>query len=120
MQCDLLTSNFKDWKAMSPIKKSIERIQQSGGSLSHCGGLLKLGLRKAFELKKQRRNPPGVKLRCAYSGCQMYDTTISYSSARSNGLCPGPYINHWLDCAGCGSERVGDHASCVSCGKTFV
>ena len=120
MQCDLLTSNFKDPKMTSLMKENIERIKTSEGSLSHGAGPLKLGLRKAFELKKQRRIPPGVKLRCPYSSCQKYNTTIPYSSAQSNGLCPGTGRNHWLECVGCGSTRGGNHASCESCEEMFV
>ena len=119
-QCDLLTSNFKDSEAtFLAMKENIERIQQSEGSLSHCADSLNLGLRKAFELKKQRRSPPGVKLRCAaYSSCQIYNTTISCSSAQSHGTCP--YCNHWLHCAGCGTQRNGNYASCGSCRKKFI
>ena len=115
MQCDLLTSNFKDPKMTSLMKENIERIKTSEGSLSHCAGSLKLGFRRAFELKKQRR---GVKLRCNFSRCQMYNVHVSYSSAHSNGWCS--FCNYWLYCAGCGSQRGGNPTSCGSCGKRFI
>ena len=67
MQFDLLISNPKNPKTIVLVKENIGHI--SDGSLSHCAGSLKLGLEKAFDLKKQKRQPPGVKLRCSDYRC---------------------------------------------------
>jgi hypothetical protein len=53
MQCELLTSDFKEEKTIALVKDNIRGI--SDGSSSHCAGALQLGLEKAFELKKKRQ-----------------------------------------------------------------
>ena len=55
LQCGLLVSSFRDQKTITRVKENIGRI--SDGSSSHCAGALKLGLKKAFELKKKRHPP---------------------------------------------------------------
>ena len=55
VECDLLTSNFRDPKATALVKDKIGHIFD--GSLSQCAGSLKLGLRNAFETKKQKTYP---------------------------------------------------------------
>ncbi|KAF9650018.1 hypothetical protein BDM02DRAFT_3128015 [Thelephora ganbajun] len=60
MQCELLISNLRDQKTIRLVKENIGHI--SDGSSSHCGGALKLGLKKAFELKKKKRQPPAIAL----------------------------------------------------------
>ncbi|KAF9641851.1 hypothetical protein BDM02DRAFT_3133524, partial [Thelephora ganbajun] len=57
-QCELLISNFRDQKTIRLVKENIGHI--TDGSSSYCGGALKLGLKKAFELKKKKRQPPVV------------------------------------------------------------
>ena len=56
LQCGLLVSSFRDQNTIARMKENIGRI--SDGSSSHCAGALKLGLKKAFELKKKKRQPP--------------------------------------------------------------
>ena len=106
IQCELLVSNFKDPKTVALVKKNIKHI--SDGSSSHCAGALKLGLKKAFELKKQKRQPPGG-----------YSNHVSYSDIGSNVICPccGSY---YLACVDCGYERESDYESCQGCGKRFI
>ena len=72
MECDLLISNFKNAKTIDLVNENIGRI--SGGSSSHSASALKLGLKKAFDLKKQS---PGVKLRCSNGNCAWYSNPSS-------------------------------------------
>ena len=114
MECDLLISNFKNAKTIDLVNENIGRI--SGGSSSHSASALKLGLKKAFDLKKQ---PPvtGVNLlRCSNSYCTWYRNPRSYSSVNtSNGLTCNN-CNYHLQCAGCGYNRTGQYRTCQSCG----
>jgi len=118
MQCDLLISNFRDPKTIRLVKENIGRI--SDGSLSHCTSPLKLGLKKAFELKKQKRQPPGVLLRCSYTGCGWYSNPVSYASVGTNVYCPNRHGNYYMQCVGCGTNRTSSYTSCQSCGKKFI
>jgi len=122
MECDLLISKFRDPKTIALVKDNIERV--SDGSLSHCADSLKLGLKKAFDLKKQKRQPPGVKLRCSYSSCTWYNNHVSYSSVGSNVYCTMCNRNGWgsyyFQCTGCRYNRTSSYPSCQSCGKRFV
>jgi len=124
MQCELLISNFKDRETIARVKEIIGRVPDEPSS--HRGGALKLGLEKAFELKKQKRQPPGVLLRCTYSPCAWYHTPVTYSSAGTNlnGHCQNcinrGYGGRYLQCVGCGTNRNGRHASCQSCKRNFT
>ena len=121
MECELLTSNFKDPKTIPLVKENIGRI--SDGSSSHRTGALKLGLKKAFELKKQKRQPPGVLLRCTGPNygydCEWANTPVSYSSVGSEIYCPN-CGSYYMQCSDCGYERTSNYASCQSCGKGFI
>jgi hypothetical protein len=121
MQCDLLTSNFKDPKTIGRMKENIGRI--SDGSSPHCGGPLKLGLKKAFELKKQKRQPRGPLLRCSRNGCARYSTPVAYSVVGSTVYCQNcqyNYGNYYMQCTGCSYSRTSSYNACQSCGKKFV
>ena len=122
MECDLLVSNFRDPKTIALVKDNIERV--SDGSLSHCADSLKLGLKKAFDLKKQKRQPPGVKLRCNYSSCTWYNNYVSYSSVGSNVYCTMCSRNGWgnryFQCTSCWQNRTSNYTSCQYCGKRFA
>jgi hypothetical protein len=117
IQCDLLISNSKDPKTITLMKGSIGRI--SDGSSFHSAGPLKLGLEKAFELKKQQRKPPGVLLRCSYTSCAWYSNPVSYGSVGSNTDCPN-CGNYYMQCVGCSYQRTSNYTSCQSCGKSFI
>ena len=123
MQCELLMSNISDPKTITRMKEIIGNI--SDGSSSYCAGALKLGLKKAFEFKRQKRQPPGVLLHCSLGGCPWY-TSVAYSSAGShiNGYCQACLNNRrsarYLLCVGCGTVRAGVYASCQGCGKKFL
>ena len=124
MQCELLISNISDPKTIKRMKEIIGYI--SDGSSSHSAGALKLGLKKAFELKKRKRQPPGVLLQCNSGYCSWYNNPVPYSSA---GPHPYGYCQACLDCglcaryllcAGCGHARTGVFTSCQGCGQKFI
>jgi len=118
MQCELLVSKFNDPKTIALVRENIGNI--SDGSSSHCAGALKLGLKKAFNLKKQKRKPPGVPLRCTYSGCGWYNDRISYSAIGSNTYCPHCNCGYYMQCVGCEHPRTGNYPSCQGCGERFI
>ena len=79
MQCDLLVTTFKDQKTIALVKENIRDI--SDGSSSHHAAPLQLGLIKAFELKKNKKQPPGT--RCSRVDCPSYQDQDSSSSIPS-------------------------------------
>ena len=118
MQCDLLTSSFKNPKTIALMKENIGHI--SDGTSPHCAIALKLGFKKAFDVKKRER---GVLLRCPNYRCGWYGGTISYSSVGSEAFCPSCSnyrSKYYLECVGCGYSRSGSYTSCQSCGKRFI
>ena len=121
MQCDLLVSNFKDQKTIGLVKENIRQI--SGGSCSHRAAALHLGLEKAFELKKRKRQASGTRLRCSRVGCSSYTDHVSLSSIGVNthfcNKCSNLGCYRFL-CASCGYNRTGNYTSCQGCAKTFI
>ena len=122
-QCELLISNFKDPKTIALVKETIEHIPD--GPSSQCADALKLWLKKAFELKKQKVLESGVQLRCTRVGCERHDQPVSYRLAGSSVYCESCYRNYYSDrymeCSGCRYRRtVVTHTSCGSCGKKFM
>ena len=120
MECELLISNLKDPNTVELVKENIGRI--SDGASSHCASALKLGLKKAFELKKQQR---GALLRCPRVGCARNTTPVSYSYVGSETYCGNcrhrhRVGNYYMQCTGCSNARTGNYASCESCGKKFM
>jgi hypothetical protein len=112
MQCDLLVSNFKNPMTIDLVKENIENI--SDGSVPHCAGPLTLGLKKAFDLKKQSKY---VKLRCSSTYCSWYNNYVA-RAARPNNCCST--CGNWMQCVGCGYTRTGSYVSCQSCLKNFA
>jgi len=117
MECELLVSNFGDPKTIALVKEDIGR--SSDGSSSHRAGAMKLGLRKAVELKKRKKQPPGAPLRCGNHQCAL---PTPYSSIGSALWCSnsGNCCAYYFQCGDCGYERTSDYTSCQSCGKNFV
>ena len=115
MQCNLLISDFKDPKTIALVKETIRGT--SNGFCLHRAGALQLGFEKAFELRKKKRQPPGVKLRCTSWHCSWRDNPISYSSVGLNICCPG--CSYYMQCADCGYKRGGEYSSCQGCGRRF-
>lgn len=118
MECELLVSTLKDPKTITLVQENIRH--SSDGSSSHRSGALKLGLRKALELKKQKKQqPPGVLLRCGNYGCGWYHNPVPYSSIGSNIYCQN-CGGYYMQCVECGYDRNGDYTSCQNCGRSFV
>jgi len=118
MECELLMSNSRDPKMIARVKENIGHI--ADGSSSYRTGALKLGLKKAFDLKRQER---GVLLRCTRNGCPKNTTPASYSSVGSQTYCQDcnyHYGNYYMQCTGCSNTRTSNYASCQSCGKKFM
>ena len=119
MQCEHLISNFKNPKTVASVKENIRHIP--GGSLPHCAGALNLVLKKAFELKKKSRKPPGVLLRCPNARCPCNANPVSHLSLgpiyRYCERCKGKY---YKQCADCRYDRIGGFLSCQGCGKAFA
>jgi len=132
MQCDLLISNLKNPKVITLMKENIEHV--SDGSSSYCGGALKLGFKKAFELKKQERI---VLLRCSNPSCGWYTNPVPYSSVGAQVYCPQCSYNnsnyysdydygyrnntrYYMQCVGCGYQRTSNFISCQRCRKKFL
>ena len=117
-QCDLLISNFKDPKNIALVKENIRHIPD--GSLSHSAGALNLVFKKAVELKKKKRQPPGVKLRCSNGYCSWNKNPVPYSSLGSNIYCTCCRGGYYMQCVSCGCSRHGAYLSCQGCRKAFV
>lgn len=120
MECELLIKSFKNPNTVDLVNENIGRI--ADGSSSHSADALKLGLKKAFDLKKQ---PPGVKLRCSWTGCTSYNNHVSVTSIPINvyycQTCYNRgYYNHYFQCVSCGTNRAGNFTSCQSCAKRFI
>jgi len=119
MQWDLLIPNLKDPERFARVQENVGLV--SSGSSSHCASTLKLGLKKAFELKKKKREPPGVMLRCSNPICRWRYVHLLYASSVACLLCTGVGRgDYYLQCTGCGCNRTGNRPSCQGCGKMFV
>ena len=122
VQSELFISSFNDPKTIMRVREIVDDI--SDGSSPHCASALKLGLKKAFELKKRKRQPQGVLLRCDYTNCAWYSNHAAYASVGSNIYCPNCYNygygSRYLLCVGCGYARNGNYTSCQSCGQKFI
>jgi len=118
MQCGLLISDFRNPTTVALMQENIGRI--SDGSSSYHASALKLGIKKALELK-QRQN--GALLRCSNYVCGWYSNPVSYSSVGSNVYCPlcpsYGYGYQYMHCASCGNQRSSNYTSCQSCRKEF-
>ena len=118
MECELLNSNFNDPGTIAAVKQSIGYI--STGSVPYCAGALKLGVKKAFEVKKRKRS---VWLRCTRIGCMRHATPISYSAIGSAvycTVCLYQYGPSYLQCTGCFYNRTFcGSGSCLGCGNKF-
>jgi len=123
MQCDLLISDFRDPRTITLVQENIGRV--SNGSSSHYASALKLGFKKAFELKKREIS---VLLQCSNDNCGWHSNPVPYLSVGSNVYCPGCSSNAYgyqtryrMMCAGCGCQRTNDyHTSCLGCGRKFM
>ena len=129
-QWDLLIANFEDPKTAALMRENIEDI--SSGSSPYHAGALKLGLKKAFELKKKKTQAPAppappevVWLRCSDSNCEWHRTQmwrlVDIGTDLFCCLCPVHHRgNSYYQCTNCGSNRTGNCASCQGCGAMFA
>ena len=112
-QWDLLIPNLRDPERFALVKQNTELIPS--GSSPCSVGTLKVGLRKIIELKRKKREPPGVKLRYSNCYCPSYNNHLSYSSiTKTTHHCQWPNgssYNWYFQCVGCGINREGDHPS---------
>ena len=117
MQWDLLIPNLKEPERLALVKEKAGLI--FSGPSPRCASTLKLGLKKAFELKRKKREPPGVKLRCYNSSCPLHHSHPPYSSiTQTTHGCGG---SRWyFQCVGCEHIRTEINPSCVGCGKKFI
>ena len=118
LQSDLLLSNFKNPKTIADVKENIRRIPDD--TLSHCAGPLNLVFKKAFELKKKKKQPAGVKLRCPNYYCSWKTEHVSYLVLGSSVFCTRCGGGYYMQCANCGYNRAGNFLSCHGCGKRFM
>ena len=118
MECELLISNSKNQAMIALVKEKIGQI--SDGSSPHCASVLKLGLEKALELKKQKSQPPGVLLLCTNHRCGWWGSPVSYSSVGASIFCPNCEYCFYMQCASCRYSRSNSCTSCQGCGKRFV
>ena len=125
MQCDLLISDFKNPTTIALMQENIGHI--SDGSSPHRVSALKIGFKKAFELKKRNS---GVLLRCPNTSCKWYSNPVSHTTLGTSIYCPrfcGGYVindnfsHYCMQCVGCGCWRTNyTYISCKSCGKKFL
>ena len=123
VQWDLLVAKPDHPGMVALVKDKIEDI--SPGFSSHCAGVLKAALKKGFELKKKKRQPPGVLLRCPnLYDCPRYANPGSLSEIGTTLICscsePGTTFMYWLECSSCRFKRKGYYMTCQGCGARFL
>ena len=115
-QWELLVARSDHPGIVALVRDKIEDI--SPESSSHRAGVLKAALKKAFELKKKKREPPGVLLRCPNRyECHRYYNHVSLSEIGTNPSCS--YCKVYYQCSSCGFKRKGDYMTCQNCGVRF-
>ena len=129
IQWDLVIPNFKDPKTIALVRGKVE--DASFGSSSHRAGVLKVALKKVFELKRRNRQPTGlpiltgsVLLRCPITSCTWYKNPFSRGAAGSNISCQchielGARVCYF-QCTSCGFNRTSNYASCQNCRREFA
>lgn len=117
MQWDLLISDFENPKTAALVKENMRRV--SDGSSTHCADTLKLGLKRAFDLRTC------VKLKCDNGNCTWYKNPVSISSiGPDTSYCPVCISRgqgcKYLSCTYCGQKVIGYRASCEKCARRFL
>ena len=122
VQWDLLVAKPNHPGMVALVRDKIEDI--SPGSSSHRAGVLKVALKKGFELKKKKRQPPGVLLRCPniYECARLVSRSETENSlfCRLCSLCEPYYARYFFECSSCGFKRAGDYVTCQNCGVRFL
>ena len=111
MESELFILNLRDPKLAGMMKGDNGRV--ADGSPSHFAGALKLGLKKAIELKRRSK---GVLLQCPGCGGKAYFNSNWYTPDESGPFCtncPSSWNRTRMECGFCrNSGMVGDYASC--------
>ena len=109
---------FELKKQASELKKQARELEQ------RALGVEKQILERVKQaLEEQKKNAPGVLLRCNRYGCPSNTTPVSYSTVGSQIYCPNcqrsGYGQYNMQCTGCSYNRTVGNVSCQSCGKNF-
>ena len=95
----------------------------SAGTSSHRAGVLKVALKKAFELEKKKGQYPDVRLRCPNWRCIRYSNHVSRSEIGTDVICKFCFNSEgqslYFQCDSCWIGRTGDYAWCLGCRKWF-
>ena len=110
MESDLFILSLKDPGLIGPVSGSIGRIADE--SPSHFAGALKLGLKKAVELKRQRM---GVQLRCPRCGYKVNTHTSWYQPLPCLNCPNDRWNNYYMKCAACLDRGVQHDPQCKNC-----
>ena len=122
-QWEILVAKSNHPGIVALVRDKIEDI--SPGSSSHRAGVLKAALKKAFELKKKKRQRPGVLLRCP----NIYECVRSYKHVSRSETGTSPFCScsipettfiYYLECSSCGFQRKGNYMTCQGCGVRFL
>ena len=120
-QCDLVIANLGDPKTIVLVRENIKDF--SSGSSPYRADVLRLGLKKAFELKKKKTRapvPPEVRLRCSNPGCGWHRTQKWRLEDIGLALFCHLCLNSYYQCTDCGSNRTSNYASCQGCRAIFA
>ena len=118
---DLLIAKSNTPKMAVLIRDKIGDI--SPESPSHRAGVLKVAMKKKFELEKKIGQYTGVRLICPNDNCTRYDINFSRSEIGTDVICQlcfntgGEHVN--FVCASCWFSRTGNYAWCQVCTKWF-
>jgi hypothetical protein len=119
MESEVFIPNLKTPRFIALVGEKIG--QMSNGSSPHRAGALKLGLKRAIELRKERMNV--VQLRCGRPNCP-WNIPVAYAFAGQHIFCQdclwGFESRNHLQCTGCGTQRTGIYPACRSCEKKFI
>ena len=92
-------------------------------SPSHRAGVLKVAMKKKFELEKKKGQYTGVRLRCPNYICTRYDNDFSRSEIGTDVICQLCFDSDgehfYFLCDYCRFDRTGDYAWCLNCRKWF-
>ena len=119
---DLLIAKPNTPKMAVLIRDKIGDI--SPESPSHRAGVLKVAMKKKFELEKKEEQYTGVRLTCPNCGCTRdIHPGISRSEIGTGVICQLCFYSEgerfYFRCDSCWIERTGDYAWCLDCVKWF-
>ena len=119
---DLLIAKSNTPKMAVLIRDKIGDI--SPESPSHRAGVLKVAMKKKFELEKKIGQYTGVRLICPNDNCIRYDINVSRSEIGTDVICRLCFDSEgqrfYFKCHSCWIDRTGDYAWCLGCRKWFA